>query len=106
MLGQDLVNAALVLVIGGSLIFVGLRLFYRGTLRASHLHYVIYPLSLTLAFLVVAMRIPLLTTWGTRVLFSVIATALAIAPIFVVMKMKGLSVDHLEKSWRSRKKGK
>jgi len=99
-----LINAFVVLGVVGIPYLTWQWLFNKGIARAWHLLYVILPLSCVVAFLAFAQGIPLLTTWGTRLLFGVIATVFVMAPVYVMMKLKKMSSGQLEKSWRDRKR--
>jgi hypothetical protein len=101
---EMLINAFVVLGVVGIPYLIWQWLFNKGVARAWHLLYVILPLSGIVAFLVFAQGIPLLTTWSTRLLFSVVATVFAMAPVYVMMKLRKMNSGQLGESWRDRKR--
>jgi hypothetical protein len=94
---QDVLRIVSGVSVGTILFSSGLWLFYRGMLRARHLIYVHLPLSLVLTVLAASIWIPLLPTWRSRLLFSVIGAALIWLPVPLIFWMKGIDIDEWDR---------
>jgi len=84
------------LLVAAPLLTIGLWLFKRGLLRARYLIYAFFPLSLTLANLVLVVNEPLLSRWSAKLLFSAIGAIVAMIPGFIILRVKKVDVDQLD----------
>ena len=80
------------------LLFVGGLLFRSRILRARHLIYIYFPLSLLASNLVLASRISLLSMWSTKLLFSILATVSIMAPMIFLLKITNLDIDRFDRN--------
>ena len=97
LLESDPVQLVLWVMIAGPLLIGGSWLSRRGTINPKCFVYVLMPVSLALANMVVAAKQPILSTWTMRALFSSSMALVVAIPIWIMLKVKRVDLDKPQK---------
>jgi hypothetical protein len=97
LLESDVVQVVLWVMIAGPLLAGGSWLSRRGIISPKCFVYVLMPLSLTLANMIVATRQPILSSWTLRSLFSALMAVVVVIPIWIVLKVKRVDLTEPDK---------
>ena len=93
LLESDVVQVVLWAMIAGPLLVGGSWLSRRGTISMKCFVYVLMPVSLALANMIVAVRQPILSSWILRSLFSAFMALVVTIPVWIVLKVKRVDLE-------------